>query len=105
MFKTCITLAVTFFILFSGFNSDAIAATKKSKKKITKTTAGKFQSHYGKTSKRRSVKKMGKRSKSKKHKRGSSVDLKALTTESPFTDFTDKPDNGVNPIETKPGIY
>ncbi|MBC7714281.1 MAG: hypothetical protein H7177_13135 [Rhizobacter sp.] len=92
MFKTFVTAALTFLFLFTSFNSEVMAATKKKRSK--KTTDGKF------VSRKKSGKKYAKNPKSRRH-RGSSVDLKALTTESPYTENTD---NGVNPVETKPGI-
>lgn len=95
MFKTFVTLALTFFFLFA---SSTDAATKKAKRKISKTTDGKFRSHYSKSGTRAKAKMAAKY---KRKRGGSSVDLKALTTESPYTD---NPDNGVNSVETKPGI-
>ena len=99
MLKTFVTLALTFFFLFSG--SDVDAATKKTRRKISKTTDGKLKKHYSKSGKRAKGKKVSRYSKYKRKQGGSSVDLRALTTESPYTD---NPDNGVNPVETKPGI-
>ncbi len=95
MFKTFVTLALAFFLFAS--TTDADAASKKSKRKISKTTDGKLRKHYSKTNKRKKAKRYAKY---KRHG-GNSVDLRALTTESPYTD---NPDNGVNSVETKPGI-
>lgn len=97
MFKTFVTLALTFFFLFAS-STDADAATKKSKRKISKTTDGRFKNHYSKSGKRAKAKRYAKY---KRKRGGSSVDLRTLTTESPYTD---NPDNGVNSVETKPGI-
>ena len=93
MFKTFMIGALTFLFLLSGAGANAEAATKKSKKK--KATTGQVV-----TGKKRKSKKYAKNSKSRR-RGGSSVDLRALTTESPYTD---NPENGVNSIETKPGL-
>ena len=94
MFKTFVTLAITFFLFASS--ADVLAATKKAKRKISKTTDGKLKNHYSKSNKRRS-----KKYSNYKRYGGSTVSLKTLTTESPYTENTD---NGINPVETKLGI-
>jgi hypothetical protein len=92
MFKTYLTTILTILFLVTGFNSTAQASVKKHKKRSAKS------SHI-KSGKRRSAR-HSKSSRLKKH-HASSVDLKAITTESPYAE---NPANGVNSIETKPGI-
>lgn len=95
MFKTCVTIAITLFLTTAVFQTSAMAAVKKKKHK--KTADGKY------VSRKKSSHRYVKNSKSRRH-RGSSVDLKALTTESTEAPYTQNTDNGVNPVETKPGI-
>lgn len=99
MLKTFVTLALTLIFWLASTNADA--ATNKTKRKIAKTTDGKFTRHYSKSTKKYKSKKSKRYAKYKKNKGGSSVDLRALTTESPYTD---NPETGVNSVETKPGI-
>lgn len=94
---------LTFILLFGSFAFDASAATKK--KKTTKSASAKYVS-------KKLKKKKGKKNKSRTASRsrrsykrsGTGPDLRALTTESPEAPYTEGPDNGVNSVETKPGL-
>ncbi|AUN98295.1 hypothetical protein DOM21_09720 [Bacteriovorax stolpii] len=101
MLKTCVT-ALLGLVLFFGnaFSLDAEAATKK-KKSETSVSQSK-----NKNSKKKNKKKKARLGKARRYKRsGNGPDLRALTTESPTnTEFTEAPGNGVNPVETKPGL-
>lgn len=65
-----------------------------SKDKIKK----KKRSSFNRTSKLYRPNKHKRKSRHYRHS-GNNVDLKSITTQSPFKDV---PDNGVNPVETKP---
>ena len=96
MFKAFVTLFLVFFLFSSS--TDVNAATKKSKRKISKVVNGRLKNHYSKTNKKKKFKRYAK---SKIKNVGGTVDLRALTTDSPYTNSSD---NGINSIETKPGI-
>lgn len=89
----CLTLAVSFLLSFSPEISEA--ASKKYRKSSNK---------IARSSKKNKGRK-GKINKTSRYKRvkksGNGLDLKALTTTSPYTE---NPDNGVNSVEAKPGI-
>lgn len=99
MFKKIVTIVLTFFFLF-GSNTDAEAASKKSKTKTKRLDSKVVTNKSGKKIKSKKSKSK-KYAKYKRKKGGSSIDLRALTTESPYTENND---NGINSIETKPGI-
>jgi hypothetical protein len=95
MLKFCVTLTLTVFLFLGSFESAAIAKSSKSisaknTKKGKKTKLAKLK------------KKRGKKQRYFQRKRsGNGPDLRALTTESPYTDDLD---NGVNAVETNPGL-
>ena len=93
MLNKCAFFTILLFFVFSGFSNEAMAAKNK------KSTNGKNLIHHTKN-KRKSSYKHSKNNKRRRHT-ASSVDLKALTTESPYTENSD---NGVNTVETKAGI-
>jgi nitrogen fixation protein FixH len=86
----CLTFAVI--IALNVFSASSLAASKKNKKLVSenseKNSASKRKNK--KTSRYKKVKKSG-----------NGPDLKALTTKSPYVE---DPDNGVNSVETQPGI-
>jgi hypothetical protein len=106
MLKFCVTLTLTVFLFLGSFESAVFAATKNSKKgksKSSKTfSASKKNYKKNKNSKLARLKKnRGKKQRYVQRKRsGTGPDLRALTTESAYTDE----DNGVNAIETNPGL-
>lgn len=85
-------IVTSFFLLFSPLVE---AKSKKNKNRAHVSRSYKKGKSKNKT-------KFKKTSRNKKVKRsGNGPDLKTLTTTSPFTE---NPDNGVNSIETKPGL-
>nr|BDT28405.1 hypothetical protein BHI3_18710 [Bacteriovorax sp. HI3] len=103
MLKTCVT-ALLGLVLFFGnaFSLDAEAATKK-KKSETNVSESKNKNSKKKNKNKKKKARLGK---ARRYKRsGNGPDLRALTTESPTnTEFTEAPGNGVNSVETKPGL-
>lgn len=99
MLKICVTAILGFFLfLGSAASFNAEAATKKAKSSTSVSENKKKKSKKSKKNKRFGKAKRYKRS-------GNGPDLRALTTESPTnTEFTETPDNGVNAVETKPGL-
>lgn len=97
MMKNCLTLLLGIFIVFAP---TSFAATKQKK---TKATASVESKDKAKKSKK---KKKGRLGKARGYKRaGNGPDLRALTTESASnSEFTETPGNGVNSVETKPGL-
>jgi Flp pilus assembly protein TadB len=104
MLKFCVTLTLTVFLFLGSFESAAIAATKSSKKgksKSSKSISAKNTKKGKKTKLAKLKKRRGKKQRySQRRRSGTGPDLRALTTESPYDDL----DNGVNAVETKPGL-
>ena len=97
MLKKFVTLMLTALFVMIGFSGDLQAKTKKRKAKseISRNHKMKSKGKY---------KNRGKRSKKYK-KAGNGPDLRALTTETPNTEYTEIPDNGgVNSVEKKTGL-
>lgn len=86
----CLTFAVI--LALNVFSESSLAASKKKKKSSS-------QNIEKNSSSKRKIKKTSRYKKVKKS--GNGPDLKALTTTSPYFD---NPDNGVNSVETQPGI-
>ena len=88
------TFLLAFFILFSVTTTSSEAKTKKKKSRSPSSAISKNKN-----------KKKNKTKKSKRQKRsGTGPDLRALTTEKPFDEYVQNPDNGVNSVETKSEI-
>lgn len=104
MLKIGITLALTFFFFLVNSDSNLLAATKSSKSKSLEQKSSAKKNAKSNNKKKRLVK--SKKDKSKRfakrsRRSGNGPDLRALTTESPYTDELD---NGVNSVETKQGL-
>ncbi len=101
MLKTCVTALLGLVLFFgSALSIEAHGATKK-KKSDARVSEVKSKNKKTKKNKKSRVAK-GKRYKKRS---GNGPDLRALTTESPTNaEFTEAPGNGVNPLETKPGL-
>jgi len=82
----CLTLVVT--IMFGAFAQSALAKSTKGKSSVSRSAKNKGK--FKKTSRYKRAKKSG-----------NGPDLKALTTTSPYVE---SPANGVNSVETQPGI-
>lgn len=82
----CLTFAAI--LLLNVFAHESLAASKKSNK--NKSSSSQSKRKNKKTSRYKKVKKSG-----------NGPDLKALTTTSPYVE---DPANGVNSVETQPGI-
>lgn len=96
MFKKMMATFLAAFILIAHSGIDVMAATKNAKKKKARS------SYVYSKNKSKKKKKFGKARRYKKT--GNGPDLRALTTESTNTEFSATPDNGVNAVETKPGL-
>lgn len=97
MLRTCATVLLGLMLfLGNAFSIDAEAATKKKSKASISTSK----------SSKKNKKKKSRSARARRYKRtGNGPDLRALTTESPTnTEFTEAPGNGVNAVETKPGL-
>ena len=99
MFKTCMTFLLTVSVLFGMTTTNSEATTKKNSTPTTKNSNKKNSKKNSKKNKK------NKTTKSKRSKRsGTGPDLRALTTEKPFDEYVQNPDNGVNSVETKSEI-
>jgi Ni,Fe-hydrogenase I large subunit len=97
MFRPCMTFTLMFFLLMAGFSSEVSAKTVKKKTKTSKS--------YVSNSKKKSKKYRVTKNRRYSYKRlGTGPDLRTLTTEKPNTEYIENPDNGVNPVETKPEL-
>ncbi len=97
MFKKMMVFFLAAFMVIAHSGMDVMAATKNAKKKKNRTSYV-----HSKSKNKKNKKKFGK---ARRYKRtGNGPDLRALTTESTNTEFTATPDNGVNAVETKPGL-
>ncbi len=88
-------LVLTVILLLTSTNG----WSKNNSSKKKKVSAHQSRSYTKIKSKKKKISKTSRYKRVKKP--GSGLDLKTLTTTSPFTE---KPANGVNPVETKPGI-
>lgn len=85
MFKRIASILLIFIVFLATF-TEVEAASRNKKGKKRKEKAYRVSKH---------------KRKSRHYKRGNGPDLKAITTESPYTEDTN---NGINSIETKPAI-
>ena len=104
MFKACMTFLLTLTVLFGITTTNSEAKTKK------KNNSAPISSTSKKNKNKKTIKKSKKNRKSKStkskrsHRSGTGPDLRALTTEKPFDEYIQNPDNGVNSVETKSEI-
>lgn len=100
MFKFSIMALITCILGLSFSIPETAAATQgKEKKSYSKSKISKTK----KAQKSKKSKKKNKKTlkKGKKYRKSGGPDLRALTTQSPLSEFSETPDNGVNSIETK----
>lgn len=106
MFKFSIMALISCIIGLSFSASETGAATQsKEKKSYSKSKAAKdkksIKSKKNKKNNKKSKKNKKSLKKGKKYRKSGGPDLRALTTQSPYSEFSETPDNGVNSIETK----
>lgn len=102
MFKACMTFLLTLTVLFGITTTNSEAKTKKKNNSAPISSTSKKNK---KTIKKSKKNRKSKSTKSKRsHRSGTGPDLRALTTEKPFDEYIQNPDNGVNSVETKSEI-
>ncbi|NOT80573.1 MAG: hypothetical protein HOP07_16420 [Bacteriovoracaceae bacterium] len=105
MFKFSIMALLACILGLSFSIPETAAATQgKEKKSYSKSKMAKTKKAQKlKKSKKNKETKKNKKTlkKGKKYRKSGGPDLRALTTQSPLSEFTETPDNGVNSIETK----
>lgn len=100
MLKACMTFMLVAFILIASTITNVEAKTKNKKKRADSKTSTLL------IDKKKSIKKKkNKKNRVSKYRRynrsGTGPSLRALTTENPYSEYTQNPDNGVNALETK----